>query len=255
MDKNTAIVAGGSTMDIGCRVILWSEEAGMSFYGKGKYKAREANLQDLQKEIKLFILHHSVTYTAKQTYSGLIARGLSVNFIIDDDDIDGYATVYQCLDVKDAGLSHGPFNKSGPGVEICYHPTAWQTPNAYSPENIKKYGVQPHHKVQDTVHRMNLEVFAPTEAQIRSCTALLKGFCRLFPQVKPEFPKDNFGQIIKTIVPNPKNLLFHYNLTFDKIDPLGFPNDKVEKCLKQELGFYKIEKSLFSSLFSFFKKK
>lgn len=255
MDKNTAIVAGGTAMDIGCRVVLWNEEAGMSFYGKGKYTPRDATLQDLQKEIKLFVLHHSVTYTAKQTYSGLIGRGLSVNFIIDDDNVDGYATVYQCLDIKDAGLSHGPFNKSGPGVEICYHPTAWQTPNAYSPENIKKYGVQPHPKMKDTVHRMNLEVFGPTEAQIRSCTALLKGFCQLFPQVKPEFPKDGFGAVVKTVTADHKNLLAHFHITTNKVDPMGFPFAEVEKQLKAELSPPKeVSKFSLKSLFSFLKK-
>lgn len=255
MDKNTAIVAAGQTADIGCRVVLWNEEKGFSFYGKGKFTPRNHDLDQLRKEIKLFVLHHSVTYTAKQTYSGLIGRGLSVNFIIDDNDIDGYATIYQCLDIKDAGLSHGPFNKSGPGVEICYHPTAWKTPQAYSPENIKKYGVQPHPKMKDTIHRMPLEVFGPTEAQVRSTIALLKGFCQLFPNIKPEFPKDISGQVVKTVIPDPKHIICHYNLTFNKVDPLGFPHEKVEKQLKEELNLVKKNENLFSSIFSFFKKK
>lgn len=235
MSENTSIIASGQKIDIGCRVILWDEADGFSFYKSGKYSPRSDTLEKLQKEIDCFVLHHSVTYTAKLTFGGLIGRGLSVNFIIDDDNVNGYATIFQCLDIKDVGWSHKPLNFKGPGVEISYQPTAWTLPGAYSENNINKYGVQHHDVIEDTIHGVKRKVFGPTEAQIKSCIALLSGFCQIFPLAVPEFPKDQSGKIIKTVSKNKKGLLAHFNVTGEKIDPMGFPFERVENEIANKL--------------------
>ncbi len=222
-DENTKI-------DIGCKVVLWKESPNYSFYTDGKYKARSSF--DAMSQIKQCVMHHTVTYNAKQTYSGLVARGLSVTFIIEDDvNEDGCATVYQCLMIKDIGYSQKPVNNLGPGIEICYRPEAWQDKTLYSESNRKKYNVQDHSMMTDKIHNSNLTVFCPTEAQLNSAARIAFGVNGLCPSVELSFPKNKNGEYSKTIIPNVEQysgLLGHYNITTNKIDPAGFNHSYVE---------------------------
>lgn len=227
---NHAIVVCGQKFDIGVRVVLWDEPNGLSLY-KSKYGKRDLGIEELRKQVNSFVLHHSVTYRAKDTHNGLIGRGLSVNFMIDDDNVDGLATIYQCLDVKDAGYSHAPMNFAAPGVEICYYPNAWEKPNLYSIENQKKFKVSPHATVEDKIHGQKLKCFAPTQAQVKSCVALAYGLGLAFPEINMRFPREN-GQIVKKMISNPKGLLNHYMITNQKIDAAGFPSEFMEEQLK-----------------------
>lgn len=221
---NTSIVASGVKQDIGCRVILWDEKDGFSFYKTGKLTKRNSSYEKLQNEIDTFVIHHSVTYRASHTYNGLVGRGLSVNFIIDDDcNENGFATIYQCADIKDACWSHSPLNSKGAGVEICYHPTFWVDSTLYSETNQKKYKVPPHDVVESPFHGITKKVFAPTEAQLKSLTALLAGYCKLFPaSIKPDMPRNEKGEIITTVTDKWSGyILAHMQITLNKIDPLG----------------------------------
>ncbi len=238
--ENTSIVAAGERCDIGCRVVLWDEDNGLSFYKKGmKYLARDKTLDELQSITKLFCIHHAASYRAKTTYTGLVGRGLSCNFIIDDDNINGYATLYQSLDIKDAGYSHKPLNEEGPGVEIAYMVEATKYPNAYSELNQKNMKVQPHNVVDDIVHGVHIKAYAPTDAQVNTVIALLWGFSNLFPNVPTEFPKDENGNVLKTVAKTDKGFLGHMQVTRDKVDPLGFPFERVEAevKLRKQCGF------------------
>ena len=237
--SNYAVIAAGQNFNIGTRVVLWNEPTGFSFYKNGKYIKRDKTIEKLQNEINCFVLHHSVDYKAKNTYNNLRSRGLSVNFIIDDDATDGIATIYQCLDIKDAGYSHKPLNLTGPGVEISYHPEAWEKPNLYSEKNRQKYKVSEHKTLKDTVHSQTRTVFAPTDAQVQACIALAYGISQAFPNMKMEFPKNANGEIIKTTVADPKGLLCHFHITKQKIDPAGFPCEYMEEQVKvwNKLGF------------------
>ena len=227
---NTSIVACGQKFDIGCRVVLWNEEEGLSFYPKKSFYARDVSLNDLQKEITCFVLHHSVTYTAHSTFRGLLGRNLSVNFTIDDDvNADGVATIFQCADIKEACWSHGPLNRQGAGVEISYHPECWQDPNLYSKANIEKFAVQPHEIITDKAFGVDRKVFAPTEAQVKAVIRLMWGYSELFPFIRAEFPKDADGKIIRGIIPEPKGFLLHSNFNPQKCDPLGLPLEMVEQ--------------------------
>lgn len=239
---NTSIVAAGIPFDIGCRVVLWDEPGGMSFYKGKKYSGRNVDLVELRNHTKCFVIHHADTYTAKQTYASLIGRGLSVNFIIDDDSVDGVSTIYQCLDIKDGGWSQAPLNQRGPGVEISYRPLASTMAQAYSVANQVKHGVQPHSIEDDVIHGVKLRVFPPSEPQVNACIAMLWGFSELFPDVPPEFPKDAAGNVPKTVVANAaayEGFLAHFHVTRGKIDPSGFPFDYVENevKLRRQCGF------------------
>lgn len=227
---NTSIVAAGHSFDIGCRVVLWHESNGLSFYPNKKLTFRSKSFAQLQQEIRLFVLHHSVTYTALETFQVLIRRNLSVNFIIDDDNEQGCATIYQCADILDACYSQGEYNLWGPGVEISYRPEAWKNSRLYTDDIIYQKHLEPHPIIQDIIHGQKMQVFAPSSAQINSATSLAWGMCELFPKIKPEFPKLN-GKIIKTQVSSNKltGLACHYHLTNKKIDPLGIDLTAMEK--------------------------
>lgn len=230
-NMSTSIVACGQEINIGCRVIKWNEHAGFSFYSGKKYAGRNASLEKLRQEVKTCVLQHSNTYTAKQAYVGLISRAASVNFIIDDDNHNGYATIYQCLDIKDAGLSHAPLNQNGPGIQLSYHAMASNMAQAYSVANQQKHGVRNHAVVEDQVHAKKMNVFCPTEAQIKSCIALLSGILEAFPNIPPYFPHDSYGKIVRTSIPNPESycgLLGSFHISRSKTDPLGFPFEQVE---------------------------
>jgi hypothetical protein len=211
-------------------VVLWNEEEGLSFYPKKLFYQRDVSLSDLQREITCFVLHHSVTYTAHSTFRALLGRGLSVNFIIDDDvNTDGVATIFQCADIKEACWSQGQLNRKGAGVEISYHPEAWENTNLYSKENIEKYGVQPHEIIKDEVFGKTRNVYAPTEAQVKACIKLMYGYSKLFPYVRPEFPKDKDGKIERHVITDLKGFLLHANSNPEKTDPSGLPLDRIEK--------------------------
>ena len=217
-------------VDIGSKVVLWNESPNYSFYSSGKYKPRDSNTA--LSEIKQCVMHHTVTYNAKQTFTGLNGRGLSVNFIIDDDiNEDGCATIYQCLMIKDIGWSQKPVNHLGPGIEICYMPQAWENPNLYSEDNRKKYKVQDHEMMTEKVHTMNMKVFKPTKAQLEAAAKIAFAVNHFCPAVELSFPKDKNGNYSKTVIPNVENyagLLGHYNITTNKIDPSGFNHEFVE---------------------------
>jgi len=231
--KNTKIYSAERSFDIGCRVIKWDEPEGLDLTPTGKYTARpNASHADLQKIYKQFTIHWSVTYKARHTVTGLKARGLSVNFSIDDDiDENGYATVYQHLDLCHSGWSQGQgFNQLGPGVEIAYMPQAYQA-DMYSVWNRKKYNVPFHDATVAPVHGSKLRVFLPTEAQMKSLVHLCWGIAELFPNIPPVFPKTSSGDYLTTVLPNPHNysgFISHYHLKRGKIDVAGLDYDRVE---------------------------
>jgi hypothetical protein len=239
MTKNTCIIVGGKEFDTGIRVVLWNEEEGLSFYPNRKFHARDWDLEECRKHIKAFYIHHSVTYTAHSTFRGLMARGLSCNFMIDDD-IDpetGCATIYQHLDVKDGGWSQGGVhNHDGAGVEICYYPDAWTTPDRYSAFNRKRFGVHQHPVVSDTIHGHKFnKCYGPTDAQVKACNRLAAAYCLAFPDMPRTFPRDVDGKFISTVLPDDKRvgLMHHFNVKRGKIDAMGYPTDQAEKDINK----------------------
>ena len=256
---NKSIVVCGKKFECNSRVVLWNEEAGLSFYPYNKFGARNISLGELRKLINAFYIHHSVTYTAHSMYRGLMARGLSCNFMIDDDvNEDGCATIYQCLDVKDYGYSQGGiFNHNGVGVEISYYPDAWSNPDRYSAYNRAKWGVYEHPVLPDEIHGYKFsKVFGPTEAQVQACINLIDAYRKAFPHLKLKFPRDDNGQLVNQVVPADKafGLLQHYHVSKEKIDAAGFPHQQVEQAVNELARLDQLKRpSLFRNIFSLLK--
>ena len=220
---------------INCPTLTWKDKGGFNSYPYKKFINRNLSIQELKEKTSCFVLHHSVTYTAATCQAVLVSRGLSCTFLIDDDNIDGYATLYQTLDIKEVAWSHGILNSAGAGVEICYMPQAWENPNLYSEKNINKFKVQNHQIVDDFLQGRKLKVFAPTEAQINTLKCLIKTVCSTL-EIPMVFPKDSNGNITKKALDDPKahkGLLGHFNITNQKNDPAGLDLDYLEKYLEE----------------------
>lgn len=247
MSLNTKIWATfDKSFDIGCRVIKWDESDGFNFIPNKKYTKRDVSYEILKNKLTQFTVHWSVTYRSKYMFNGLKARGLSVNFMIDDDNVNGYATIHQCLPIMYAGWSQGSsggrsFNSLGPGVEISYMPQKWET-DMYDAHDQKKWGVPPHDSVRAPIHGTHMTVHLPTKAQMESLYQLIWGYCELFPEIKAEFPKDDNGNYITTVLSKPHDyvgLVNHYNLRRSKIDAAGLDLAKIEKevAARKLLGY------------------
>ena len=240
---NTKIYATfDKSFDIGCRVVKWDEQEGLNFIPYSKYTKRNVDYEWLKKNLKQFTIHWSATYKAKHMFSGLNVRGLSCNFMICDDNVNGYATIHQCLPIMHAGWSQGvsggrSFNTLGPGVEISYMPQKWET-DMYDEHDQKKWGVPPHDSIKAPIHGTHMTVHLPTDAQMESLYKLIWGYCKLFPDIKAQFPKDNNGKYITTVLNKPHDyvgLLNHYNLRRSKIDAAGLDLAKIEKKVAEKM--------------------
>jgi hypothetical protein len=236
---NTSIFAVNKSFDIKCRVVKWDEPSGLNFLPTGKYTKRNVKFEDLSKVLSQFTIHWSATYKASHMFNGLKMRGLSCNFMIDDDcDQNGYATIYQNLPIEYAGWSQGgPFNGYGPGVELSYQPAAWQE-NWYDANDQAKWKVPPHDTVEATINGTKLKVHLPTQAQMNSLYQLIWGYCELFPHIKPVFPRDGGGKLIYKKYNGANNhvgLLNHYHITSEKIDAAGLDMEKIEKEVSDRL--------------------
>jgi hypothetical protein len=232
MPDNTRIFAAERSFDIGCRVIKWDEQEGLNFSSKNNFIRREITFDQLSNIIKQFTVHWSATYRAKDMFNGLNARNLSCNFMIDDDDINGFATIYQNLDCKHAGWSQGTgLNALGPGVEISYMPNAWEG-DKYTFLARQKHNVPVHETGIGSVHGVKLKVHLPTKAQINSLIQLMWGFSELFPNVPPVFPRTAQGFPVLTKLTNPAEytgFVTHYHLKREKVDIAGLDMEMLEK--------------------------
>lgn len=236
---NTSIFAAEKSFDIGCPVVKWDDPNGLNFTPHHNYTWRNWDYQKCKDNLFQFTFHWSVSYRAEHMYSGLRARGLSVNFMIDDDcDENGYSKIYQCLDLKHAAWSQGSgvvngvkktFNTLGPGVEISYMPQLYQT-DMYDAYDQKKWNVPPHDNTVGSVHGTKLRVHLPTEAQMKSLIQLAWGVSGLL-DIPPVFPRDDNGNYITTVLKKPhdyKGFVNHYNIKRGKIDPCGLDVDRIE---------------------------
>lgn len=239
MAENTKIWATFTdSFDIGIPVKKWDEPDGLNFIPHGDYRKRDISHEALKKIIKQFTVHWSVTYRAFNMFNGLKVRGLSCNLMIDDDENEnGYATIYQNLPIMYAGWSQGTgLNDIGAGVEISYMPQAWEDGSLYSDYNCKKWNVPKHETTIAPVHGTKLKVFIPTKAQINSLKRLIWGFSELFPDIPMQFPKNSDGSFITTVLKNPKNytgLANHYHLKRSKIDTAGLDMKDIEETVAE----------------------
>ena len=253
--SNTSIVICDQKFDIGTRVVLWNEPGGFSAYdtesyetqnrktgeievvsGK-RYKSRltigTPSFTKLKKIVFQFALHHSGLIKPEDTFETLQQRGLSVHFILSDN-----GTLFQTLDCRERAYHIGENNAMSVGIEIDSKALAGKYPDAYDPIHQKKYGVGPRRIVTDIIHGMKMKGFDYSDAQYATLIKLAKVLTEIFPLIKPDFPRDTNGNIIKTALKNPQSyqgFICHYHCTKSKIDPLAFDYNRFLRGLRTQL--------------------
>ncbi len=240
---NTSIVVCGEKFDIGTKVVLWTEPGGFSAYDTAAHETQDRRTGDivvvkgkrycsrlllggtpklsrLKQIVCQFALHHSGLYRSRDTYETLQQRGLSVHFILDDD-----GTIYQTLDLRERAYHIGGNNAMSVGVEIDSRASAGKYPDAYDEAHQRKYKVGPRRVKYDTIHGERMKGFDYSDAQYAALAKLAKGLLEVFPLIRPDFPRDASGQIVKTQLASPKShkgFICHFHVTRTKIDPIAF---------------------------------
>lgn len=238
------IYSSDTSIELPCDVISWREK--FNFHPKGNFVRRNCSHEELQPLIKQVVIHWAVNYNAEEMFNGLNARGLSCNFMIDDDCKDGFASVYQNLDMMHSGWSQGPgLNNLGIGIEMAYMPNLWEK-DFYTPELQRKHNVPDHPRSTATVHGTKLRVFLPTQAQLNSLYALLHGILTLFPNIPPTFPREE-GKLVYTQLKKPQEysgLANHYHLRRDKLDAAGVDMIEIENYIANQRSLWPKSKFL-----------
>lgn len=207
------------------------------------------DIPELAKVVRAFVMHYDVCGTSRQCFKILQdVRGLSVHFMLD---LDG--TIYQTLDLKERARHSGPGNDYTVGIEIAHI-------GAYAPDNPKEAKVlddwyrkddsgrmrvvvpkwlggdmsqrtpnfvaRPSREdaVVGTVHGRRLKQYDFTEAQYRSLARLTAALCTVFPEMKPEVPRNADGSVRSDALTPTElaawgGLVAHWHLTSSKIDP------------------------------------
>ncbi len=214
-------------------------------------------LPQLQQVVDQFVLHYDVCGLSKICFNVLHDhRGLSIHFMVD---IDG--TIYQTLDLKERARHATTSNNRSIGIEIAnmgaYPPgdtkvlDEWYQRDAQGRMAIKIPArvADPMLRVQNftgrparpdlvrgVVQGQELVQYDFTPEQYAALIKLTAALCKIFPQIKPDFPRGPDGQVLPHKLPDAelaafKGVLGHYHIQTNKTDP--GPATQWEKILSE----------------------
>ena len=219
------------------------------------------SLSQLRDWVDLFVVHYDVCGTSRRCFTVLQdVRGLSVHFMLD---LDG--TIYQTLDLKERAWHAGSANDRSVGIEIANigaYPdmtvlNKWYTrdetgrtvvtlPASMGDGGLRTRGfvARPSRNdpVRGVIQGQDLIQYDLTDAQYESLIKLTATLCRVFPKIKPDYPRDERGQLIRHVL-SPEQfqafsgILGHYHITKRKTDPgPAFDWDRLIRGVRDELG-------------------
>ncbi len=199
----------------------------------------------LREKVDQFVLHFDATGTSRQCFKVLHDhRCLSVHFMLD---LDG--TIYQTLDLKERAWHATTSNTRSIGIEItnigAFAPgqqkmfeewyqrddTGW--PRVVVPARLGESGIltpnfvaRPARKelVIGPVQGRPLQQYDFTPEQYAALTKLTATLCKVFPNLRCDYPKDASGQLIPRKLPDEdlskfQGILGHYHIQSNKVDP------------------------------------
>lgn len=254
------IIVAGQAYHIGTRVITWVEPAGYNGYrGVRQFHPRKTsgNHQDgerarplewslpaLQSTIDQFVIHYDGHGLSKLCFAVLQERQLSVHFLLD---LDG--TIYQTVDLQERALHATTSNDRSIGIEIA-NLGAFPVGDAKALDRWyrKNAGGQTHIQIPTEIGdpHLRLKPFNPSPARAEAVRGSIQGeewvqydftaeqyaalikltaaLCRLFPQIKNDYPRDDHGQLLLAKLPDDqlsqfKGILGHYHIQTNKNDP------------------------------------
>ena len=199
----------------------------------------------LQQKVDQFVIHFDACGTSKQCFKVLQdVRDLSVHFMLD---LDG--TIYQTLDLKERAWHASSANSRSIGIEIA-NIGAYPSPDApllkkwyYSndqgetfisiPSELRPSGLlntnvvlQPARNeiINGNVQHQSLSQYDFTPQQFESLIKLTATLCKIFPNLKCQYPTDSNGKLVLEKLPDDQlnsyhGLLGHYHVQSNKDDP------------------------------------
>jgi N-acetylmuramoyl-L-alanine amidase len=199
----------------------------------------------LQKEVDQFVYHFDVDGSSRRCFATLHdLRGLSVHFMLD---VDG--TVYQTLDLKENAWHATIANGRSVGIEIA-NPGAYPVedknpfadwykkdadgkttltiPDAFGAAGVRTPGFVGHPSRPDPIYGKiqghDLVQYDFTPQQYQALIKLTATLCKVFPQIKCQYPVDKDGKVIPHKLSNAElrnyhGILGHYHIQTDKVDP------------------------------------
>lgn len=203
------------------------------------------DLPTLRRVVDQFVLHFDACGTSRRCFQVLHdQRGLSVHFLLDAD-----GTIYQTLDLKERAWHATTANTRGIGIEIAqigavspnqlnrlepwYAPQPagpprltfpeWIGPTAFRTANFIGYPARPE-LITGEIHGKTLVQYDFTPQQYAALGRLTRALTKIFPNLRPEFPRDAAGQVrTDQLAPAElqgfQGILGHYHIQAEKIDP------------------------------------
>lgn len=203
------------------------------------------DLDSLRDVVDQFVMHYDVCGTSDVCFKVLHDRRcLSVHFMLD---VDG--TIYQTLDLKERAWHATISNPRSIGVEIAgigAYPKPdhdvlkkWYMKDEGSDLVIRPQRFVGHlglrnkpfygrpdrpEIVEGTIQGTKLYQYDYTPEQYDSLIKLTATLCRVFPNLRCDYPKDENGQLIPHMLEKPDwekftGVLGHYHVQKNKIDP------------------------------------
>jgi N-acetyl-anhydromuramyl-L-alanine amidase AmpD len=202
------------------------------------------DLATLQKHVDQFVIHYDVCGVSNQCFKVLHdLRGLSVHFMLD---VDG--TIYQTLDLKERAWHAGTANSRSIGIEIAnlgayrsadqpalreWYAHDSEGPFLRVPERIgdpmihtANFVARPARPepVHGTIQGTSLVQYDFTPEQYAALIRLTAALCKVFPQIRCDYPRDDQGRLIPRRLPDDqledyRGVLGHFHITTSKIDP------------------------------------
>jgi N-acetyl-anhydromuramyl-L-alanine amidase AmpD len=203
------------------------------------------DLLTLERAIDQFVIHFDAAGTSRQCFKVLQdERDLSVHFMLD---VDG--TIYQTLDLKERAWHASQANSRSIGIEIANigaYPLKQRAildrwykqgtngtvdlviPPSHQPSGIRTENFTGHPaRTEQITGRIQGEELVQYDFTPRQYDALIKltaALCKIFPNLKCDYPHDAQGRLIRAKL-SPEDwkayhgLLGHYHVQSDKVDP------------------------------------
>lgn len=203
------------------------------------------DLATLQKVVDQFVLHYDVCGTSRQCFKVLHdLRGLSVHFMLD---LDG--TIYQTLDLKERAWHATTSNSRSIGIEIAnmgaygneeksplpewYQKDADGLTRITIPERFGDGGIRTpnfvgrparNEPVKGVAQGRALTQYDFTPEQYKALAHLTAALCKVFPQIKCDYPRDADGRLLTHKLPdeeleNFQGVIGHLHIQTNKVDP------------------------------------
>lgn len=203
------------------------------------------DLPTLQKVVDQFVIHFDEAACSKICFKVLHdMRCLSVHFMLD---VDG--TIYQTLDLKERAWHATSSNTRSVGIEIAnigahreeaedafksfYKKDGKGEATLVFPERFYPTGIYTSNfvghparpePVAGEIQGKTLQQMDYTPEQYEALTRLVATLCKIFPQLKCDYPRDSTGKLLRHKLPdeelkNYQGVLGHYHVQTDKVDP------------------------------------